>query len=185
MRLQEQYKKEVIPKMMERFGYKNLMAVPKIEKVVINMGFGRLISGKTGDEAKKIREAILSDLSLICGQRPVLRKAKKSIAGFKIRKGMDIGAKVTLRRRKMFDFLEKLINIVLPRSRDFHGIPFKSFDSKGNLTIGIKEHLVFPEIAPEKSKFIFGFEITITTTAKTKEEGIELLKLMGFPIRKQ
>jgi len=184
LRLFEKYKKEVVPAMKEKFGYKNVMAVPKIEKAVVNTGFGRLVVGKTSEEQKKISNLILNDLSLICGQRPILTKAKKSISTFKIRKGMEIGAVVTLRGRKMYDFLDRLIHIALPRSRDFRGIEQKSFDKKGNLTIGIKEHMIFPEVSPEKAKTIFGFEITIVTTAKTREESIELLKLMGFPIKK-
>lgn len=184
LKLQEKYKKEVIPAMQEKFGYKSTMAVPKIEKVKVNTGFGRLISGKTKGEQKKIHEPILEDLAFICGQRPILTKAKKSISGFKIREGMPVGAQVSLRKQKMYDFLERLIHIGLPRSRDFQGIDPKSFDREGNLTIAIKEHIVFPEISPEKVKNIFGFEITIVTTAKTKEEGIELLRLLGFPIKK-
>lgn len=181
--LKEKYQKEVIPIMMEKFGYKNEMAVPKTEKVVVNTSFGRLITGKTTDEQKKIQEGILGDLALICGQKPVLKRAKKSISGFKIRQGMPVGADVTLRRKKMYDFLERLIHLALPRSRDFRGIESKSFDEKGNLTIGIKEHTVFPEILPEKVKNIFGLEITVVTTAKNREEGMELLRLMGFPIK--
>jgi len=182
-RLPEKYKREAIPQMMEKFGYKNIMAVPKIEKVVVNTGFGRLIADKTSQEQKKIFEAILEDFSLITGQRPVLTRAKKSISGFKIRQGLPIGAQVTLRGERMFDFLERLINIGLPRSRDFQGIDSKSFDKKGNLTIAIREHITFPEILIEKAKNIFGLEITVVTTAKKKEEGIELLKLLGFPIK--
>ena len=183
MGLKEKYEKEVVPKMMKKFGYKNKMAVPKIEKVLINVGFGKLISEKTGDEQKKIQQALLEDLAQISGQRPVLTKAKKSISGFKIREGMPIGAKATLRRGKMYDFLERLINIALPRSRDFWGIPVDSVDKNGNLTIGIKEHIAFPEISPEKVKFILGFEVSVVTTAKNKEEGLELFRLMGFPIK--
>jgi len=183
MGLKEKYEKEVVPKMMKKFGYKNKMAVPKIEKVLINVGFGKLISEKTGDEQKKIQQALLEDLAQISGQRPVLTKAKKSISGFKIRKGLPIGAKATLRRGKMYDFLERLINTALPRSRDFWGIPADSVDKNGNLTIGIREHIAFPEISPEKVKFIFGFEVSIVTTARNKEEGLELFKLMGFPIK--
>lgn len=183
LRLQEKYKKEVLPEMIKRFGYKNIMAVPKIEKVLVNNSFGKLIIGKTSEEQKKIQESILQDLSLICGQKIILTKAKKSISGFKIRQGMAIGAKATLRKKKMNDFLERLIHIALPRSRDFHGIDVNSFDKKGNLTIGIKEQIIFPEILPEKTKNIFGLEVIIVTTAKKKEEGIELLKLLGFPIK--
>jgi len=181
--LKEKYQKEVIPKMMEKFGYKNKMAVPKIEKVVLNTSFGKLISGKTGEEQKKIQEAILEEMSLIAGQRPVFKKAKRSISSFKLRQGMIVGATVTLRRRKMYDFLERFIYITLPRVRDFRGIEKKSFDEKGNLTVGIKEHIVFPEISPEKSKNVFGLEVTVVITAKAKEEGMELLRLLGFPIK--
>ena len=183
LRLKEKYQREAIPAMMEKFGCRNKMAVPKIEKVIINTGFGKLVVGKTSDEQKKIRESILNDLALICGQRPILTEAKKAISAFKIREEMPLGARVTLRKKRMFDFLERLIHIALPRSRDFRGINPKSFDKKGNLTIGIKEHITFPEVSPEKIKQIFGFEITIVTTAKSREEGIELLKLMGFPIK--
>ena len=183
IKLKEKYQKEVIPQIMERFGYKNAMAVPSIEKVVVNTGFGRQITGKTGEEQKKIYEGIVNDLSLICGQRPVLTGARKSIAGFKTRKGMPIGARVTLRGGKMYDFLERVIHITLPRSRDFRGINSQSIDQAGNLTIAIKEQIAFPEISPEKTKSIFGFEITVVTTAKNKEEGLELLKLLGFPIK--
>jgi len=182
-KLSEKYKEEVIPAMMAKFNYKSPMAVPKIEKVVINTGFGKLVVGKTTDERKKIQESILNDLVLITGQKSILTKAKKSISAFKIRKGMPLGAKVTLRGKRMSDFLERLIHIALPRSRDFQGIGLNSFDKKGNLTIGIKEHIVFPEVSPEKIKQIFGFEIVIVTTAKNREEGVELLKLMGFPIK--
>jgi large subunit ribosomal protein L5 len=183
MQIAEQYKKEAIPSMMSKFGYKNHMAVPKIEKVVINTGFGRMIAGKTNDEQKKISEAILNDVSLIAGQKPTLTLAKKSISSFKIRQNLPVGARVTLRGKKMFDFLERLINIGIPRSRDFRGINQKSIDKKGNLTIGIKEQISFPEISPEKTKNIFGFEVTVVTTAKTKEEGVELFKALGFPIK--
>lgn len=181
--LSEKYKKEVIPAMVTKFGYKSPMAVPKIEKVVVNTGFGRLVAGKSADEQKKIHNFILEDLSFICGQRPVLKRTKKSISSFKIREGMIIGVAVVLRKKKMHDFLERLINITLPRSRDFQGIDSKSFDKKGNLTLGIKEQITFPEVSTEKAKNIFGLEITVVTSAKTREEGVELLKLMGFPIK--
>lgn len=169
--------------MVEKFGYKSPMAVPKVEKVVVNSGFGREIAGKSSEEQKKIQNGILEDLSLVCGQRPVLKTAKKSISSFKIRKGLPVGAAVILRKKRMYDFLERLIQITLPRSRDFQGIEQKSFDKNGNLTIGLKEHIVFPEVSPEKAKNIFGLEITVATNAKNKEEGIALLKLMGFPIK--
>ncbi|MBI2625313.1 MAG: 50S ribosomal protein L5 [Candidatus Nealsonbacteria bacterium] len=182
-KLQEKYKREVVPKMREKFGYKNDMAVPRVEKVSVNTGFGRLAVGKSGEEQKKIQESILQDLALITGQRPVLTRSKKSISAFKLRENMPIGAKVTLRKKKMNDFLERVINIALPRSRDFRGIQASSIDKKGGLTIGIKEHIAFPEVSPERVKQIFGFEITVATNAKTREEAQELLKLMGFPIK--
>ena len=181
-RLAEQYKSKVIPLMQKKFGYKNPMAVPRIEKVVINTGIGKGIATKSSEEQKKNQEMVLEQLEAICGQKPVLTRAKKSIAGFKIREGMPIGVSVTLRGRKMYDFLERLVHVALPRSRDFRGINQKSFDKAGNLTIGIKEHIIFPEVSPEKAKTIFGFEITVVTTSSGREEGIELLKQMGFPI---
>ena len=183
IRLKEKYTKEVIPAMMKKFGYKNVMVAPKIEKVVVNTGLGRMIINKTSDEQKKAYKLILDDLASICAQKPILTKAKKSISGFKLREGMSIGAKVTLRGRKMHDFLERVIHIALPRFRDFRGIDLKSFDKEGNLTIAVKEHIVFPEVSPEKAKTIFGFEITVVTTAKSREESIELLRLFGFPIK--
>ncbi len=181
--IKENYK-QAVPALKERFGYKNIMAVPKIEKVVVNTGLGKMIMGTTSGEQKKIFESVLGDLSIICGQKVVLTKAKKSIAGFKTRTGIPIGAKVTLRGYKMNDFLNRVINIALPRSRDFQGINPKSFDNQGSLTIPIKEHIIFPEISPERTKIVFGFEITVVTTAKSKEEGLELIKLLGFPIKK-
>jgi len=181
--LPEKYNTEVIPEMIKKFGYKSKMAVPRIEKVVINTGFGREIGGKTTEEQKKITSVILEDLKLLSGQKAQIAPAKKSIASFKIREGFPVGAKITLRRKKMNDFLEKLIHIVLPRTRDFQGIPRTSFDKKGNLTIGIKEHIAFPEILPEKARNIFGLEITVVTNAETPEEGMALLKLLGFPIK--
>ena len=183
LRLKEKYNKEVVSKMMEKFGYKNTMAVPKLAKVIVNTGIGRLVVGKTSEEQKRIYQSILDDLALICGQRPVFTKSKKSIAGFKTREGMLIGAKITLRGKKMYDFLERVIYITLPRIRDFRGIDLKCFDKDGNLTIPIKEHLVFPDISPERVKIIFGLEITIVTTAKNREKSIELLRLLGFPIK--
>ncbi len=181
--IKEKYQKEVIPKMREKFGYKNNMAVPRIKKTIVNIGLGRQMTGKSSEEKRKIYSSILEDLTLITGQRAVLRKAKKSIASFKIREGMPVGGISTLRGRKMYDFLERLIHIALPRSRDFGGIDPKSVDGGGNLTVGIKEHIIFPEVSPERAKQIFGFEITVVTSAQTKEEGLELLKLLGFPIK--
>jgi large subunit ribosomal protein L5 len=184
MRLKERYQKEIVAEMKEKFGYKNVMAVPRLEKVVVNTGFGRQVVGKSGDELKKVYEAVINDIGLICGQRPVLTKSKKSIATFKTRQGMPLGAAVVLRGKKMYDFVERVIAIALPRSRDFRGLDKKAFDEKGNLSIGIKEHIIFPEILPEKVRNIFGIEITVVTSAKNKEEGINLLKAMGFPIKK-
>jgi len=183
LKLKEKYQKEVIPEMIKRFNYKNSMAVPKIEKVVVNTGFGRLVGGKTSEEQKKIYEAIANDIALIAGQKPNLTVAKKAIAAFKTRQGSVIGVAVTLRGKRMYDFLDRLINIGLPRTRDFQGISPKSFDENGNLAIGIKEHIAFPEISLEKTRTIFGLEIIIAVNSKKKEESIELLKLMGFPIK--
>jgi large subunit ribosomal protein L5 len=168
---------------MEKFSYRSVMAVPRLKKVVVNTGFGKQVSGKGSDEQKKIYTPILEDLSLICGQKAILANAKKSISTFKTRTGMPIGAKVTLRGKKMYDFLERLINIALPRSRDFRGLEPASVDKKGNLSIGIKEHIIFPEVSPEKTKLIFGFEVSVATNAETKEEGLELFKMLGFPIK--
>lgn len=182
IKLKEKYK-EAIPVLREKFKYKNIMSVPKIDKVVVNIGLGKMAMAKTSGEQKKMFATITEDLGLICGQKIVLTKAKKSIASFKLREGMPIGAKTTLRGSKMIDFLERVINIALPRSRDFQGINPKSFDNSGNLTIAIKEHIIFPEVSPEAVKIMFGFEITVATTAKSREEGIELLRLLGFPIK--
>jgi len=183
MRLKEKYQKEIVPQLMKEFGYKSPMAVPKINKIVLNIGFGRQVVGKTGEEQKKIQEAIVNDLTTIAGQKVVLTQAKKAIASFKTRKGMPIGARVTLRGQKMYDFLERLIHIALPRSRDFQGIEPQAIDQQGNLTLAVKEHIAFPEISPEKTKMLFSFEITIVTTAKNKEQGLKLLKSLGLPIK--
>jgi len=183
--LKEDYQKKVIPEMKKEFGYKNDLAVPKIEKVVVNTGIGRILLNTDPSQREKTIEEISSDLALITGQKPLITKSKKSISAFKLRKGMPVGLKVTLRRSRMFDFLDRLINIVIPRMRDFQGIPRKSIDKNGNLTLGIKEHIIFPEIQPEKSKRIFGLEITIVTSAKTREEAIRLFELIGFPLAKE
>jgi len=176
-RLQEKYKREVIPAMKKKFGYQNDFAVPRIEKVVINIGTGKVISDAKGFDK------VLKDLAAISGQAPVITKAKKSISSFKVREGMTVGAMVTLRKGRMYEFLDRLISVSLPRVRDFRGLDKKSFDGKGNLTIGLKEHIVFPEISSEDVKSIFGLEVSIITTAKTDEEGEKLLKLLGFPIK--
>jgi large subunit ribosomal protein L5 len=183
-KIEEKYINKVIPEMKKKFGYKSVMAVPKIEKVVVNTSYGRKISEKTKDDQKKTINSILEDLSVICGQAAVKTLARKAISSFKIRKGMPIGAKVTLRRGKMKDFLERLINTVLPRTRDFKGISTDFFDQQGNLTFSLKEHIAFPEVSLEKVRNIFGLEITVVTTAKNKEEAVEMFKLLGFPIKK-
>jgi large subunit ribosomal protein L5 len=183
MTLQEKYLKEVVPAMMAKFGYKNRLAVPQIKKVVLNAGFGKAIAVQKGQTAQKMLAEITRDLSLICGQKPVITLAKKSIAGFKVRQGQKIGAKVTLRRKRMYDFLTRLINVALPRSRDFKGLPAKSLDEQGNLTIGIKEQSVFPEVPSDKISFLFGFEVTVVTGVGQREEALELYKLLGFPIK--
>jgi len=181
--LKEKYQKEVIPQMMEKFGYQSVMAVPRIKKVVINTGFGRQVTGKTGEEQKKVQEAVINDLSLIAGQRAVLTLSKSAIAVFKTRQGMPIGACCTLRGGKMYNFLTRVINLVLPRSRDFQGIEAKSVDQEGNLTFAIKEQIAFPEISPEKTRMLFGLEVTVVTNAGNQEQGLALLRLMGFPIK--
>jgi large subunit ribosomal protein L5 len=181
--LKEKYKKEVVPEMMKKFGYKSVMAVPSIKKVVLNSSFGKEAVSKTGSEREKIQNLVMQDLSLIAGQKPKLVKSKKSIAGFKLREGLEIAAVVTLRKNKMWDFLERLIYLSLPRSRDFKGLDQKSIDKRGNLNIGFREHISFPEIFTEKEKTIIGLEITVATNAKSKEEGLELYKLLGFPIK--
>jgi len=176
-RLLNKYRKEVIPAMQKEFGIKNVMAVPKIEKVVVNVGIGKVAK----DE--KVVEKIANDLAKLTGQKPVYRKAKKSIASFKIRQGMNIGLMVTLRGKRMYDFIDRLISVALPRSKDFRGIDIKNFDNSGNLNLGIKESSIFPEVTYETLKDIFSLEVTIATTAKEKQKGIALLRLMGFPIK--
>jgi large subunit ribosomal protein L5 len=174
-RMKVKYNDEVTKGLMEKFGYKNVMEIPKIEKVVINMGVGEAVSNP------KILDVAVNDMMTIAGQKPVVTRAKKSIAAFKIREGMPIGAKVTLRGQRMYQFLDKLLNIALPRVRDFRGVSPKSFDGRGNYTMGIKEQLIFPEIEYDKVDKIRGMDIIIVTTAKTDEEARELLKLMGMP----
>jgi len=177
-RLREKYEKEVVPALMERFGYKNIMQVPKVEKVVINIGVGE------AKENPKALEAAVNDLTMIAGQKPVITRAKRSIANFKIRQGMPIGVKVTLRGERMYEFMDKLFNIALPRVRDFKGVSPNSFDGRGNYALGIKEQLIFPEIDYDKIDKIRGMDIIIVTTAKTDEEAKELLELLGMPFAK-
>lgn len=174
--LQKKYAKEVLPELRKEFGYPSVMAAPKIDKVVVNIGVGRIRDEKQLETIRKV-------LSLITGQKPAARAAKKAIAAFKTRKGLIVGYQVTLRGQRMWDFLTRIISIALPRQRDFRGIDPKAFDEKGNLTIGFKEHIVFPEMIGEDVPFIFGFEVTVVTTARKREEGVRLLKLIGFPLQ--
>lgn len=183
LRFKERYQKEVVPQMMKAFGYKSPWAVPRLEKVLINTGFGRQAVILGSDEQKKLQQALLEDLALITGQRPVLTLAKKSIASFKLREGLPIGVKVTLRGQKMADFVDKFLQITLARTRDFRGISLDSLDKKGNLTLGIKEQIFFPEILPEAVKKIFGLEITFVVRSGKREESLAALKALGFPFQ--
>jgi len=182
--LAETYKKQVIPAMQKEFGFKNPMAVPKIRKIVLNVGFGKEVAKASKENVRRTESLVSQDLSTITGQKAVFTKSHKSIAGFKIREGMILGAKVTLRKKRMWDFLERLVFIALPRTRDFRGIDPKCIDKNGNINIGIKEHVVFPEIIQEKEKQVFGLEITIDTTAKNAKECESLLRHIGFPLKK-
>ncbi len=175
--LKQFYEEEVAPKLTETFGYKNAMQVPKLKKIVLNMGLGEAIQNI------KILDSAVEELKAISGQKPVITRAKRSIAAFKLREGMPIGCMVTVRREKMYDFFSKLVNIALPRVRDFRGISGKAFDGRGNYSLGIKEQLIFPEIDYDKIDKIKGLNITIVTSAETDEEGKLLLKLMGMPFR--
>ena len=175
--LKSTYETDVVPQLKETFGYKNIMEVPRLKKIVINMGLGEAIQNI------KILDSATEELKLISGQKPVITRAKKSIAAFKLRAGMPIGVMVTLRRERMYDFFEKLVNIALPRVRDFRGISGKAMDGCGNYSLGIKEQIIFPEIDYDKIDKIKGLNITVVTSAKTDPEGKELLKLMGMPFR--
>lgn len=174
-RLKEKFDKEVVTGLKNRFGYKNVMQIPAVNKVIINMGVGEATSDS------KAMDAAVNELTIISGQKPVVTKARKSIAAFKLREGMPIGCKVTLRGQRMYEFLDKLFNISLPRIRDFQGVSSKAFDGRGNYTLGVREQLIFPEINYDKVDKIRGMNIVIVTTAKTDEEAFELLKLMGMP----
>lgn len=174
-RLKEKYLKEVVPALSEKFGYKNVMEIPKIEKVIINMGVGEAVGNP------KVLDAAVGDMTLISGQKPVLTRAKKSLAAWKLRAGMPIGAKVTLRGERMYHFMDKFMNVALPRVRDFRGVSPKAFDGRGNYSVGLKEQLIFPEIEYDKIDKLRGMNIIVVTTAKTDEEARELLKLMGMP----
>lgn len=177
-RLRDLYKDQVVPALIEKFGYKNIMEVPKLEKIVINMGLG-----DAKDNAKALEVAV-KELGIIAGQKPVTTRAKKSVSNFKVREGMPIGAKVTLRGNIMYEFADKLMNISLPRVRDFRGVSAKAFDGRGNYSLGVKEQLIFPEIEYDKVEKVRGMDIIFVTTAKTDEESRELLKLMGMPFTK-
>jgi large subunit ribosomal protein L5 len=176
-KLKEVYQEKVAPALMKRFGYKNRMEVPKLKKIVINMGLGEAIQNI------KILDSAVQELSQITGQKPVITKAKKSIAQFKLRTGMPIGCMVTLRKERMYEFFNRLVNVALPRVRDFKGLSGKSFDGRGNYALGIREQLIFPEIHYDKIEKVKGMNIVIATTAKTDEEGKELLRLLGVPFR--
>jgi len=175
--LKEYYEKEIVPQLMETFKYKNVMQVPRLKKVVLNMGLGEAIHNI------KILDAAVEELKMIAGQKPVITRAKRSIAAFKLREGMPIGCTVTLRRQRMYDFLNKLVNIALARVRDFRGVSAKAFDRHGNYTLGIREHIIFPEIDYDKIEKIKGLNVTVVTTAKTDEEARALLKMLGMPFR--
>lgn len=177
-RLKEKYQKEVVPTLQKEFDYNNLMQVPSVHKVVVNIGMGEAIQNA------KAMDAAISDLAAITGQRPVITRAKRSVAAFKLREGMQIGCMVTLRGDRMFYFLDKLINVALPRLRDFQGVSPEAFDGRGNYTLGLREQLVFPEIDYDKVDKVRGMEVSIVTTARTDEEGRRLLKLMGMPFKK-
>ena len=174
-RLKEKYNEEVTKALMEKFAYKNVMQLPKVEKIVLNMGLGEAITN-----SKSLENAV-EDMTTIAGQKPIVTRAKKSIAGFKLREGMPIGVKVTLRGERMYEFLDRLVSIALPRVRDFRGINPKSFDGRGNYTMGVKEQLIFPEIEYDKVDKIRGMDITVVTSASTDEEALELLKQLGMP----
>ena len=174
-RLQEHYRDNVIRQLTEQFGYKNVMQVPRIEKITLNMGVGETI----GD--RKIMEHAVSDMTRIAGQKPVVRLARKSVAGFKVREGWPIGCKVTLRRERMYEFLDRLVNIAIPRIRDFRGLSPKSFDGRGNYSMGVREQIIFPEIDYDKIDSLRGMDITLTTSARTDEEGRALLSAFSFP----
>ncbi len=177
-RLLERYRNEVAPALQQMFGYKNVMEIPKIEKVVVNVGLGEALQNA------KALDNMSRDLAMITGQKPLVTRARKSIATFKLRKGNPIGLKVTLRGRRMYDFLDRLFNVALPRVRDFRGVSPDAFDGRGNYTLGIREHLIFPEVDYDKVDRVRGLEVTIVTTAETDEEARELLRLLGMPFRR-
>lgn len=178
-RLHTKYKEEIVSKLKEDFGYDNIMAVPRLEKIVINSGVGEAV------ENEKVLDTVTENVAKITGQQPVETRSKKSISNFKVREGLPIGCKVTLRKRMMYEFLDRLINLALPRTRDFQGVPDKSFDGRGNYSMGIKEHTIFPEINTENVDNVHGFDITFVTSAETDEEAYALLKEFGMPFQKR
>ena len=185
MDIKKQYNKDIVPALMKEFGHKNKMAVPKLDKVIVNTGFGRKTGKLTGEARKKFLSLVEGDLALMTGQKPVLTKAKKSIAGFSLREGQIVGSKVTLRRDRMYDMIGRLIHIALPRSRDFQGLERSVVDSDGNLTIGIRDQMIFPEVDIEGIKDSFSFQITVKTNKRNREEAIRLFELIGFPLKKE
>ncbi len=176
-RMKERYEKEVVPQLVKTFGYKNRMQVPKLEKIVVNVGAGE------AKDNPKLMDRLVEELGLITGQRPVVTRAKKSIANFHLREGMPVGCKVTLRGNRMYEFLDRMISVALPRVRDFKGVSGKGFDGRGNYTLGVTEHIIFPEVDLEKVEKVKGMNVCIATTAETDEEGKELLRLFGMPYR--
>lgn len=182
--LQQKYKKEIVPSLVRALNLPNVMAAPRLEKIVINAGIGRLVTANPQTKEKIIAE-VTKILELATGQKPVAREARKAISGFKLRQGEIVGLKVTLRGRRMYDFLERLIGIALPRTRDFRGIALTSVDDQGNLTLGIREHIVFPETVSEETKQIYGFEITLVPRAKSRDQAIELYRALGLPFEKR
>ncbi|RMG85641.1 MAG: 50S ribosomal protein L5 [Candidatus Dadabacteria bacterium] len=176
-RLKERYRQEVVPHLMKKFGYRNVMQVPKIEKVVVNIGAGE------AKDNPKLLDQLVEDLAAITGQRPVVTRAKRSIANFHLREGMPVGCRVTLRGDRMYEFLDRLINVALPRVRDFKGVSGKGFDGRGNYTLGIAEHVIFPEVDLEKVEKVKGMNVSVATTAETDEEAKELLRELGMPFR--
>ena len=178
-RLREEYKNDIVPSLMKKFGYKSVMQVPKLDKIVVNMGVGAAVADP------KILEEAVKELETITGQKPSVRKAKKAISNFKLREGLKIGAMVTLRRERMYEFLDRLVNIALPRVRDFRGLSDKSFDGRGNYTLGVKEQIIFPEINVEKITKVMGMDVTFVTTAKSDAEAFDLLSAFGVPFAKK
>lgn len=176
--LQQKYRKEIVPRLSKALGGRNVHAVPKVEKVVISMGLGKAVG-----ERKRLEEAV-DQLALISGQKPRITRARQAISGFRLREGMEIGCCVTLRSRRMYEFLERMIHVVLPRVRDFRGVDNKGFDGRGNFSMGLSEQLVFPELNPDKVTFVQGMNIAVVTTAETDEEGLQLLQELGFPFKK-